>query len=973
MQPQEIPSLSGVTRPFLERVPAIALRIHQATDLNTILKTTVAEVHQLLEADRVIIYRLNPDGTGEIAVESFGEGQLSIQAGADGVADLAQLGQPYLSDQVAAIEDRDQAGLSPDHCARLQRLHLGAELVVPIRAQPTGRLGSALPQPTTPWGLLMAHHHQPRSWQRLEIAFLQQLAGHLATAIQKAELGEFLERLVSSSVDGIFAFDRECYITVWNPAMERLFGLNQHQTLGHHAFTVLPFLKDIGEEPFFRSALVGQSVVAQDRPYVIPETGRQGFFEAHYAPLMDEMGTVTGGFAIVRDITKRRQVEAALQQSEERFREAFDTVRETNEILQAVIRASPLAINIVAVDGTVKLWNPASERIFGWSEAEVLGKPLPVIPPDLQASFPEWLQKELTTGIPTAVEVQRMHKSGRILDVSLCTATLRDSLGRVIGSLGILQDISDRKQIQAQLEQAKEAAEAANRTKSDFLAMMSHEIRTPMNAVIGMTGLLLHTPLSVQQRDFVETIRNSGDTLLTIINDILDFSKIESGNLELEEYPFCLQTCLEEAIELLAPQAAAKGLRLSYEISSTVPEGIIADITRLRQILWNLLSNAVKFTEQGEVRVVVTTQDPGMLVFAVRDTGIGIPADRLDRLFKPFSQVEASVTRRYGGTGLGLVISRRLAELMGGSISVSSQEGQGSTFEFTIVAPAATDLALNAPAMPIVEIGPELAQRLPLRILLVEDIAVNQKVALKMLRQLGYRADVANDGEEALAALQRQPYDVVLMDVQMPRMDGLDATRRICRERAVGLRPWIIAMTAHARPENREECLQAGMNDYLSKPIRLEALAAALSRCTRPGLEEGELPLQQDDGRRSADRPLLDPELLQELRSLADDEGDALLAEVIGSYLEDAPLRITAIGQAIAEGKALTLQQSAHALRSISVTVGAVELARLCDSLESLGRSGTTDNAGPLQTQLEAIYQQTRQLLHQMVDVGVLL
>ncbi len=522
------------------------------------------------------------------------------------------------------------------------------------------------------------------------------------------------------------------------------------------------------------------------------------------------------------DLTESRRAEARVRESEEKFRLAFGNAN--------------IGMCLVDLQGRIFHANDRMASIFGYAMSELEGMSVneQAVPEDAGLSLSFMQGAFEGRGDNATFEKRYRHREGGIIYGEIWSSLVRDADGKPLYFISTIQDITKRKLAEEALREAVARAEEATRAKSDFLANMSHEIRTPMNGVIGMTYLLLDTQMTAEQRDYTETVRNSAEALLSVLNDILDFSKIEAGKLELERITFDIPGLLHDFAALLAPRAEAKGIGFTHSIDPDVPSGFCGDPGRLRQILINLAGNAVKFTNRGQVAVrvslVAQTESGAVLRFSVKDTGIGISAEKQGILFQKFSQADASMTRRYGGTGLGLAISKELVERMGGEIGVVSTEGEGTEFWFTLRLdnPATGGETSPMPANPSIgALGSAGA-----RILLVEDNPTNQVVALGMLKKMGMSVDLATNGEEALAALASTTFDIVLMDLQMPVMDGFEATRQI-RSPASNVRNRgipVIAMTAHATQDDRERCLGAGMDDFVRKPFSPQVLAEVLAR-----------------------------------------------------------------------------------------------------------------------------------------------
>lgn len=955
-------------------VSEIALRIRQSLDLEKIYTAIVKDVKDFLYADRVVIYKFNPNLSGTIVAEAVDSPwDASINTNIVDTCFRDNKGGIYRQGRIFAANDILNANLTPCHIELLQRFQVKANLVVPILLPKSLESLDDLytEENATLWGLLIAHQcSTTRNWEDVEARLLQQLSVQLAIAIQQAELYQNLQ---------------------------------------------------------------------------------------------------TSNFFLEEKVRQRNE---ELRQSEELLRVSFDN--------------APVGIATMDLAGNFLSVNQEICKIYGYAAAELLKlKAIEITHPNSVEITNNGLNSLLRNEKSTVVfEKQYINKNNNVVDAISRISLIRDAGNHPLQFVVIVEDITEKKLYEEKLAAAK-VAEAANKTKSDFLAAMSHEIRTPMNAVIGMAGLLADTPLSSQQHQFVSIIRQGGEVLLSVINKILDFSQIESGNVELEKHCFDLHEFIAEILDLLSNRAFEKSLELESIIALNVPQQIISDSTCLRQILVNLIGNAIKFTEQGEVIVSLdaSLSDTDSLTyelnFAVQDTGIGIATEAIARLFKPFNQADSSITRQYGGTGLGLAISKDLCQLMDGNIQVESIVGQGTTFRFTIPVQAVeietkaiatelcgkkilvisdstiqrivtlygqswgmsvvatnseieafqylesshidvvlidrnlqsfdsllfiqnirtlfTDLAvilmtsihsndiskssygtlLNKPIAPSrlydallqslsVSIDESLSPNhlvssstdhftapLSLRILIVEDSSINQQILLLMLERLGYQGDAVGNGLEAVNALVRQPYDLIFMDVQMPIMDGLTACQHI--RKLAERNPWIIGLSANAFKESRDKALAAGMNEYLTKPLKIEDLTTTLQKLSQHlnssasnaiaaepsssnNIKKSTVPssdyLQANFA--ISDIPIIDERTLAHLEQSI---GHKALVEVVESYILESDQSIKRMRESLKRMDLDKISFENHSLKGGCATMGVARMNSICQELSYMCKS----------------------------------
>ncbi len=952
-----------------------------------------------LKVQRCSIWLLRDDHAVLQCKELYDAGTAAYVSGMELRAnDFPTYFQEVLSERVIDAADAQQDARTSEFTQTyLAPLGITAMLDIPVRFK--GKLVGVL-----------CHEHvgAQRPWMLEEQQFGHAVASLVSLALEAVERlhaeGELRKSegrtrlIIDTALSAVISMDDKGDIIAWNTRAEQIFGWTRQEAVGRSmSETIIPHAhREAHERGLANFIKTGEGPILNKRIEVtaLRRDGTEFPIELSLTPLRLENAYTFTAFVV--DISERKQAEEALRTSEAR--------------LTMTVQGSQIGIWD---------WNLTTGAIyFSTQWKSQLGHD----DTSLTNAFEEWRLRIHPEDQPLVhhtiqscldgershfeIEHRLQHRDGEYRWILSRGSLIRDVYGVAARMVGIHIDTTDRKRSEQELRSAKEAAEAASKAKSEFLANMSHEIRTPMNGVLGTTELLLNSPLTDKQRHLASTVHRSGRTLLAIINDILDFSKIEAGKLDLECVGFDLVQVLEESLELFMEAGRRKKLHLAQQFDDQIPRYLKGDPVRFRQILMNLLSNAIKFTEHGGITLIAeflsATPTHVRLRVAVADTGIGIPPAAKARIFEAFSQADGSTTRRYGGTGLGLSIARQLVGLMGGTIAVESEPGRGSTFSFTaelelqplgtestpILAPCApvpapyfaADAVDGSPyerAMPgSVVTDREKQEHSTAHILLAEDSPVNREVAIGMLEQLGYQVEVAENGRQALLATEQHSFDLVLMDCQMPEMDGLTATAEI-RRRDSGTdrgRLPIIALTANAMRGDREQCLAAGMDDYLTKPYTQQQLQEIIHKWLNRPMPAGSAPAPGHGtaaASQTSSSPVavppsesvegvpalsIDLKALDAIRALQRPNRPDVLASVLRKYLDNSRDSVDALRDALRANNPAGLQAVAHRLKSSSAQLGALALAARCKELELMGASKNLIDAERVLAELHREY-----------------
>lgn len=771
--------------------------------------------------------------------------------------------------------------------------------------------------------------------------------------------------IVNTALDAVIVMDDRGMITDWNPQAEQVFGWSKEEVAGLRlSSTIIPDRYREAHEQGLRRYLQTGGGPALGQRLELAALRRDGTefpVELAITPLKLASGTTFSCF--LRDISERKQGE---------------------EKLRIVVESAPSGMVLIDQTGRMRMVNAEMERLFGYSREELLGQPVELLIPDSAWSHhirqrDTFVDQPHARAMGSGRDLKGRRKDGSEFPAEIGLRAVRTEQGLLI--VATVMDITERKRVETELRQAKETAEAATAAKSQFLANMSHEIRTPMNGVLGMTELLLTLGLNEQQRHLAETVHRSGTSLLSILNDILDVSKIEAGKLTLERVEVDLRQLCGEMTDLFAEPVRRKNLGFRAHVTDSVPPSLLGDPVRLRQILVNLLSNAVKFTDSGSIALTLSQVDADdhsvWLGLDVTDTGLGIPPDAHQRIFQAFDQADCSTTRKYGGTGLGLAIVSRLVDMMGGTISVESVPGRGTAFKAVIrlLKPTPVTAGLLEPPCERPAASDQSPARFQASILVAEDNAVNREVAIGMLELLGCRAEAVVNGRLAVEAASGSPYDLILMDCQMPELDGFAATSLIRDAENATIAPPkrrvpIIALTARAIEGDRDRCLAAGMDDYLAKPFTKKELLQVLMRWLPASWLTAAASAGADDP--AAGRsPLIAPQTPWDEASIDTRAWDAiravqrpghpdLLHKTLSLYLTQSDQLVALLQNAAREGAISATQTAAHTFKSSSAQLGALPLADLCKRVEYACKAGALEDLSELAGLVGAEYARVR-------------